>query len=274
MHSTTPPYDIAKLTDAYMANSDLDFELQVYHYLKTQNLEPNHGGRYLDPMTQKWREYDIRVPFPQCFAGLEFFLHIAAVIECKNISAQCPLVIGVRELEQHREGVRYVNIEYGPKGPFFGSSHLVHLERLGRIVDLFGGPFIGTIGVEVVQVVYGKLATGTPRPERSALYDKWSQAVSHAVIAYQQICEDLYSIAGEFSADVWCPPILVVPDDRLFIAQHDKNGTHLAPADGVLFKSDAEFTIPQIPFLRPRISNTFIFTFTGLQRFVSLFSHP
>jgi hypothetical protein len=72
------PKEIAE----YLAHSETDFgfELSVLGHCERQGLKCIHGGTYVDPVTGKGRQFDIRA-----HNNLEEF-HISLAIECKNLS--------------------------------------------------------------------------------------------------------------------------------------------------------------------------------------------
>jgi hypothetical protein len=70
------------------------FEMQVLNALVALGFRCEHGGIYVDPITERHREYDIRarnllVTFPPAKWNHELLLSV----ECKNISPTAPLLL-------------------------------------------------------------------------------------------------------------------------------------------------------------------------------------
>ena len=261
-------YDLEALSVTYRQSSDLDFELQIHEQLKAGGCQSNHGGRYLDPITGKLREYDILAKPPTNTlngrTASASFRHIEMSIECKNVDADFPLIVGVREFEY--EQIRTMRLVRDHRQEVTGYQDSIPIAKMHGIVSAFGQEFIQYIGVETIQIS----VKGKP-PDRGALYDKWSQAVSHAAVRYAGLIEEIATGSTNGTFEIWCPAILVVPDNRLLIAARGAEEPPLRQVDGVTVKVGHEFTTPMLTGENVCISNYFIFTCSGLAKFIQLF---
>jgi len=263
------PYDLHLLSQAYQQSSDLDFELRVHEYLKSVGCQSDHGGRYLDRITQKMREYDILAVPPKhsLNGGTEVapFYSTKLAIECKNVTQEFPVVVGVRPYEQ--ELILGLRLRRDSRVELTGYNCGINIARMHECVARFGQDFIEHIGVEIGQVA----ASGKGGKTESGLYDKWSQAIHHSVVRYGEMIADIARGSNNGDMPIWCPAVLVVPDDRLFIAVRGKSGVVVRATHGISVKVGYEFEAPFLVGHRVCISNYFVFTFTGLQRFVGMF---
>ena len=81
------PIDGGDLEDFLHTQSDFDFEMRVLSVLQELEFECSHSGAYVDPVTGKIRQYDIR-------AMRTFPSHsLALAVECKNIRPNAPLLL-------------------------------------------------------------------------------------------------------------------------------------------------------------------------------------
>lgn len=81
--------DINEYLDSY---SDFSFEVKTQKELVNLGFQCQHGGTYEDPITGKSREFDIRAT--KRYEYHESFIYrLCLSVECKNIRANCPLVI-------------------------------------------------------------------------------------------------------------------------------------------------------------------------------------
>src|SRR5581483_9086534 len=109
----------ADLIEFLNDQSDFAFEVQILHALINREFSCEHGGTYVDPATEKPREFDIRATkrFRKCFARL--------AVECKNLCPNYPVLISClprRSEEAFHEVVYSVN----PKTcPLKESGHAV-----------------------------------------------------------------------------------------------------------------------------------------------------
>jgi hypothetical protein len=75
--------------DQYLnARDDFDLELFAYRQLQGHGFQADHGGTYIDPYTQKPRQYDV-------WARKHFNLQcdLFTTVECKSLSLEAPLIV-------------------------------------------------------------------------------------------------------------------------------------------------------------------------------------
>ena len=80
--------DAAAISTYLETQSDFDLEQFVYRSLIERGIEATHGGTYVDPVTKKYRQYDIRA-----MRLYERECGIRMAIECKRLTPEFPLVV-------------------------------------------------------------------------------------------------------------------------------------------------------------------------------------
>lgn len=82
-----PPLTASDLGAFLGSNSDFAFEMKVLARLNALGFECSHSGSYVDPVTEKIRQFDIRAQ-----KAHEGFM-LALAVECKNLRPQNPLLL-------------------------------------------------------------------------------------------------------------------------------------------------------------------------------------
>ena len=130
-----------------------------------------------------------------------------------------------------------------------------------------GNNLMNLIGVELLQCTKyssnGDLGTNYRKTKDGDLFSKWSQCVNNSFNQYK-LLEKISS--GQSEENYYVAPILVVPDNTLFIAVHGSGQPELKPANCIPYK---------VGIKRPlgagecEISCFYIVTISGLGQFVS-----
>jgi hypothetical protein len=225
---------------AYLAEQDaFAFEREMYTHAHGHGLLVQHAGLYEDPVSEKFRQFDLRA------LKINGDHRIRLAIECKRLTPAFPLLVSCvprPDDESYREVIaspgagvqRTVSAVY-PQNEPVGKS----MRQVGRTKD---GSFSNT--------------------DEKGLFDKYQQAMAS--------CSDLVAQAAEeqrprrttttFTAVL---PILVVPDDTLWMAKYSSRGSLQVdpePTREVTFYLGRQYPIPFEP-LRPfTISHLHIMT--------------
>jgi hypothetical protein len=81
------PITAKDLLDFAVADSDFGFEMQVLRQLRADGFSCSHSGTYVDPVTAKIRQFDIRALKEHGDSLL------ALAVECKNLRSYNPLLL-------------------------------------------------------------------------------------------------------------------------------------------------------------------------------------
>jgi len=220
-HDPIVESDFIEFLDNY---SDFAFEIQVLNALIGKGFSCEHGGSYTDPITKKTRQFDIRAT--QVFG--KRFLRLA--VECKNLHPNFPLLISC--LPRHYdESFHEISISVNPdKYPLeeppevYCRAELVQSKNVRlsaeRSIYKLGEP----VGKSCDQV--GRMLNNEINSSDSDLYAKWSQALSSAHDLTYMACNDGNDRTGDFALSLVFP-VLVVPNDRLWMTQYDSDGHRL-----------------------------------------------
>lgn len=255
----------SEIREVVAKEDDFGHEMRVGKILR--NVSPmlvEHGGTYTDPVTQKPRQFDYR-----CFFTLDTTL-LSLAVECKNLSPSVPLVVcgtGRRENEAFHEVIESHNLYQTVRTSNPASrSHQV----LGQHSLYPPGQFVGKSLIRIQ-------ADRDPmvRTADSDVYDKWAQALSSAV--------GLAELASGFPAGISSRklfsvilPLVIVPDDVLWIATYDDGG--IVSTDPKQVQGSELFVGRTIEVDGPRVapshhqftlSHVHFLTLSGLSSFLS-----
>jgi hypothetical protein len=244
---------------------DFGHEMRVGGALRNHIANVEHGGTYLDPLTQKPRQFDYR-----CSLRREAKC-LSLAVECKNLSPAVPLIISgtaraegeaFHDLIESRIGVR-------KRGSAIVAGASSITRRASREHAFYApGQFVGK-SVSRIETDKNPMER---LPDRE-IYEKWTQALSSAVGLAESACR---------LAEVSFPtvttailPVLVVPDGVLWSANYDDNGR--MPSDPATSDECELFLGKEIElgqkgtplFHRFKFSHVHFFTLKGLGSFLS-----
>lgn len=232
-------------------HDDFGLELFVYRNAFSRGFKVEHGGFYKDPVTDKTRQFDIRTSYGP--PGRKIVLPI----ECKRLSETYPLLISrVKRVKGESYNEYIVSQDFGKMSGEQRPPRSIHLDEPDSFYKV--GKYIGKSTIQIgvddkKQFVF----------EDSEVFDKWTQAINSA--------KDLIDIAfrshfkGNLPISTAVIPVLVVPDDTLWVADYDDSGSLLGDpllADEVQFFINHEYNIQGFPPYR--ISHLHFFTKKGI----------
>jgi hypothetical protein len=210
--------DLLDYLDRY---SDFSFELSVLKMLREHDISCEHGGHYVDPVTHKSREFDIRAT-----KTINIY-RVRMSVECKNIRENFPILVSCvprHEDESYHQVALVSERKRSLDSMSFAASQL--FESRAKVSEIKGVqslyPSGEPVGKTVVQV--GRTMDGSITANDSELYDKWGQCLSslHGMAQSMYWDGDEHDLLGSyFSAAL---PFVVVPNERLWIASYDLDG--------------------------------------------------
>jgi hypothetical protein len=259
--SKGPPRPITEAdVEAYLVSaSDFRFEMFVLNALETYGFSCEHGGTYVDPISNRGRQFDIRArrQIPG-FAGT-----LLLAIECKNLSEFAPLLShrvprkpqeSTHDLVRHDEflgpgGIRGFDVHSRSPSLVYPSQRPVS-KRLDQVKRRDDGSFA---------------------VDDSEFFDKAMQAINSANGLIQEAAQP--GQRGAFAIF----PMLVVPDDRLWVQDYSADGDRIGPP--CLMPSDTLFVGRDWPLSVPgrggsfRLSHLEIVTASVMAHKVSALGH-
>lgn len=264
------PITAKDLENYLQTRSDFELELFVYRTLREGGFVPIHGGTYIDPATNKPRQFDIRA-HSELYQGHAKFpvCRLALAIECKSLSTDAPLLVSrvPRPVEDayhqlmhswQRQNMRDASAQVlslqGPRGIY-------------RPDDM--------VGKRTAQV--RRDGSGAFKDDDRDPYEKWSQALASVADLVQSSAISATTTQHELSLTL---PVLVVADGTLWVADYSEDGTRRGvpyPADAVelLVDRDYPWEVAALPGPQSyRISHLHIYTRAGLVAFIQAFSRP
>lgn len=227
----TDPIGQADLIEFLESSSDFSFELQVLNTLVEMGFSCEHGGSYTDRSTKKIRAFDIRAT--QAF-DLRF---LRLAVECKNIRPNNPLLVSCvprRNEEAFHEIILSVNpdeclLEKPPE--MHCRAMLARSKNIRLVGEHTAYPSGAPVGKSCTQI--GRSTNGELSTSDSDVYDKWAQALSSADDLTLLACSDGDDRTGNVALSLVFP-LLVVPNERLWVTHYDACGKRIRdpePAD-------------------------------------------
>ena len=213
--------DIAQYLDV---RDDFDLELFAYRELRQHGWEAHHGGSYLDPYTEKPRQYDVA-------ARKEFSLKrdLMLAVECKSLSTDNPLVVS--RVPRAEADASHDLLKLWRR-PGIEDAYFTVERYGGRGVALYPvGEMVGKSTTQIRWIDGDKRLGGSD----SETYDKWSQALTAAASLLDAAVLHAPDPAPRFT---FVMPVLVVSDNALWAVDYAEDRTRAAPIpveDAVLY---------------------------------------
>jgi hypothetical protein len=214
------PIGVADLEEYLRDHDDFALELDLFQHALQLNASAEHGGTYVDQVTGRHRQFDLRVRVEA--PGHLVFL----AIECKNIGKNYPLLVS-RIPRERTEAFHQVLHSYSHRAPGEGTGMPRDRAEVLLVSDQGGlypaGRPVGKSTAQVGRTSQGELTSGD-----SESYEKWSQALSsaHDLVARALVgCE----LTGSPSCLSVVLPVLVVGDETLWTVDYNAAGSPTGP---------------------------------------------
>ena len=211
--------------------SDFQFETEIIRSCLERGFHAEHAGTYVDPVTGKDRQFDIRARFTkQQFGNQRCTLKLA--VECKNLRTNFPLLVSCvprRTQESYHDAI--LSCVVRKKLSQNASEGCISVTNLVTEASEFrftnGSLFLPDepVGKATVQVGRVKAQQGKPEfiSNDDEVHDGWAQAVSssHDLIK-ESVKECSLEEMGVIVTVV--QPVLVVANDTLWTIKYDASG--------------------------------------------------
>ena len=198
------------LTQYLAEQDDFTLEVRTLRQLADAGCTVSHGGIYVDPTSEKPRQFDLRATITRGSRRVAF------AIECKRLQPYYPLLLSriPRTVGESFHDVLRVRRDSVPA---------TRVDRKREANSVFpAGSHVGKSTTQVGRSA-ANLRQGS-QPEwvdgDKDVYEKWAQALSSCAELIAQYGPPTTST--DYSAVVF--PILVVPDRTLWVADYDEGG--------------------------------------------------
>jgi hypothetical protein len=198
------------------SRDDFDLELFAYRTLRERGWVVHLGGRYVDPIAGKPRQYDVRARF-----GFTHRRDLSLAVECKSLSPEFPLVVSRvprPEVDSYHDVVkRWRRDEIGDTAFSIERSDPRHPHLYGE------GQMVGKAATQIRWNESAKKFVASD----AETYDKWSQAFGSAA--------ELLDLAARQPSDDANPtftfvmPVLLVNDGTLWVVDYTEEGARSSP---------------------------------------------
>ena len=212
------PMTAEDLTE-YVTNQD-DFGLELFVYSKARELglQATHGGTYIDPITEKPRQYDVRA------SAAKLNRRIDLAIECKSLKPSYPLLISriprIAEESFHQIVWSFKSEPSALRlGGSFGASVVKHLTLRRDVYFYPEGMPVGKSTTQVGRNIQDGFITGD-----ADVYDKWTQALGSSAALIRQAANRPEEDSDDTISSAILP-VLVVANDTLWVADYSEDGT-------------------------------------------------
>lgn len=249
------------LTEYLKTTDDFAFEVDVFKLCHEYDSSAQHGGTYTDPITKVDRQFDIRM---QIRSGK---CTIKMAVECKNLKSFYPLLVSRlprRREESYHEALAHISSDFKKFIYDKGSSIYKKLEPVGKSTTQVGRRT-------------PESAKNSASPFQSSdeeVYGKWTQAIASAhdlVMAALPTFAPLS--AGRDGEGIVVLPILVIPDQMLWVVDYEETGIQKGTpkqVDNCTYFLGKNIHLQGLPFtMNYRVSHLHFFTKTGLKQFLN-----
>jgi len=214
------PISAVELSEFLDTSSDFAFELRCLELLSELGFQCQHAGSYVDPITKKSRQVDIRA---QKRSKISFSVRLA--VECKNLSDSFPLLM-MCVPRSRDESFHELILSYDPDLVNHQSQWTIPAFRANcKIirVDHAESNYIAGAAVGKSSVQVGKGSDNSIIANDAEVFEKWSQALASANDLVYEATREGEEKNGVFFSLVL--PILIVPDGTLWNVEYAENGT-------------------------------------------------
>ena len=203
------PITAKDLEDFVNHDSDFAFEMRVLKQLRELGFECSHSGTYRDPVTEKFRQYDIRAVKHQNQSTL------ALAVECKNFRPNNPILLSA--VPRTTPEAFHDLVVYTPQRNYIPRTEVCQLT--GNESAYRPG---GMVAKKTDQV--GRDTSNALFSNDEAAFEKLNQAVNS--------CKDLIlplQLTGSGRQVKAIVPLLVVPTDLLWQVDYTSDGSLQTP---------------------------------------------
>jgi len=214
------PIDSTDLIEFLDTSSDFAFELACVQRLSELGFLCQHGGSYVDPVTKKARQFDIRAE--KC--DERNLLCVRCAVECKSLTRAFPLLVmcvpRAPEESFHELVFSVDSKKVPPKSDLDVPAFRKVCQTIRVDHRLSEYRARSPVGKSLAQV--GRANDGTVTANDAEVFEKWSQALASA--------SDLVDVAaweGEINHGTFISlvvPILVVPNGTLWRVDYCEDG--------------------------------------------------
>ncbi len=264
------PISAADIQQIASKEDDFGHEMRVGSVIRSTLPKCSHAGTYTDPVSRKPRQFDYRCSIR------DQANQVMLAVECKNLNPSCPLVVCGAAREKG-ESFHEIIQTHGPGQGILMNGAWVQ-GPLSQTMRTWGnqyyreGKFVGKSLLRLKLDQKQKLQ----RVPDEDVYERWAQAISSAVGVANSVCDDAFHFQESIASAVL--PVVVVPDDSLWIVWYAGNGALEQAPEQV---AECEFYVERGVKVgaspkphRFTFSHIHFFTLAGFSAFTSELARP
>lgn len=281
------PVDLTVLQEYLADESDFAFELRCLNLLKTLGLDCQHSGFYVDGVTRKPRQFDLRVHHATDD------MHIRCAVECKHLQHNFPLLVlcvprSAEESYHHiiwasgpstNDPVQQEAADWSrnPLGPYL--TQIVLSDPRGSVQQVRVSPSpVYPVGGPIAKCCaqVGRSQDSSIVASDADVFEKWSQALA----SVQDLADDSAFVAAKQRRDAMLSivvPIMTVPDGTLWEVMFDNDGNQTSKpqlTDRCSFFVERSYRAGDLQMSTGyTVSHLEFVTMTGLKRLIEELIH-
>ena len=235
---------------------DFDLELFAIRTVGADGWDVTHGGTYVDSVTGKFRQFDIRAR-----RAFSHGRNVVLCVECKSLSPENPLVVSRvarPETESYHDLLSLVS------RPEIGDVVPIVARCDGR-GGLYGAD--ARTGKSMMQI--SKKREGGFKSSDSEAFDKWSQASASSASLFDEIAHTRASLPT--TELYFFLPVLLVSNETLWVVDYQSDSSRGEPRceNEAIYFIDRAFEIDHPRYKgRYRMTHLHIHTRSGFERLI------
>jgi hypothetical protein len=196
-------------------NTDFGFEMKVVRAFRYFEWEVEHTGTYVDPVSKKNREFDLRAT--NQFKKWPYSVYLAA--ECKNISPSCPLIVQAVQRTPRESFHEIIHFSMNGSQPQTARS---------TVFSRYASAESDWVGKSFDQVRLDKKKDELISSEGKT-FDKMSQALNSA----EGLIQKCAALGKNYDTRFIILPVLVIPDKCLWRLRYNEGGEPIGEPEQV-----------------------------------------
>jgi hypothetical protein len=250
------PIQEADVNEYINNHSDFSFELTVLNKLCLLGFECEHAGQYEDPVSGKYREFDIQA----CRNYKNYEARLS--VECKAIREHCPLVVHCTK-RTNRESFHELLLCHGPV-----DSKISPLPRRSSKQLRFAGPNSIYHEDEFVGKSVSQVARRANDKEMVDAGEETFEKIRQSLHASKSLIEESHYSRPSENRYAFICPILVIPEDMLWIQQYSSTADKLGgprKADYISYSVSQSWRVGNISDVNPMFTDVVWYTMSHLE---------
>lgn len=205
------------IKQTYSSNKDFAFEIEVLRIVISAGYNANHSGVYCDPVTGKFREFDIRA---EVYADKTYNRRVALALECKNLGTSSGFLFHSMQRKESEAFHQIITQNRDGTKQFQEPWKLEQLDGFKSYYHPGGSSEEPSSNTTVAKKIdFLKLKKDKLDKDRDGY-----ELISQAINSCKDLIEEIFERRNEKLYSTFICPVVVVPDGRLWQVIYDSKG--------------------------------------------------